>query len=81
MFWYIACTDCSKDIKAGGYEGHDCVPSLTPEEEKQAVRLLKSAISTSPEKASYNFLYRRNSSANIIDLYGGYIIYTDLHSL
>eukprot|EP00731_Ephydatia_muelleri_P038060 Em0644g1a len=28
--------DCSRDIKAGDYEGHDCVPSLTPEEEKQA---------------------------------------------
>ena len=34
---------------AGDYEGHDCVPSLTPEE-KQAAGLLKRAISTSPEK-------------------------------
>ena len=62
MFWYIACTDCSKDIKAGGYEGHDSVPSLTPEKEKQAARLLKSAISTSPEKASYNFLQEEQFS-------------------
>ena len=44
-------TDCSRDIKAGEYEGHDCVPpSLTPEEEKQAAGLLKRAISTSPDK-------------------------------
>ena len=42
-------TDCSRDNKAGDYEGHDCVPSLTPEE-KQAAGLLKRAISTSPEK-------------------------------
>ena len=29
---HVHCTDCSRDIKAGDYEGHDCVPSLTPEE-------------------------------------------------
>ena len=46
----VNCTDCSRDIKAGEYEGHDCVPSLTPEEEKQAAGLLKRAISTSPDK-------------------------------
>ena len=46
----VNCTDCSRDIKAGDYEGHDCVPSLTPEEEKQAAGLLKRAISTSPDK-------------------------------
>ena len=45
----LYCTDCSRDIKAGDYEGHDCVPSLTPEEEKQAAGLLERAISISPE--------------------------------
>ena len=45
----VNCTDCSRDIKAGDYEGHDCVPSLTPEE-KQAAGLLKRAISTSTDK-------------------------------
>ena len=44
----VNCTDCSKDIKAGDYEVYECVPSLTPKEEKQAVGLLKRAISTSP---------------------------------
>eukprot|EP00731_Ephydatia_muelleri_P029122 Em0020g766a len=29
---------------------HECVPSLTPEEERQAAELLKRAISTSPDK-------------------------------
>ena len=29
-------TDCSRDIKAGDYKGHGCVPLLTPEEKKQA---------------------------------------------
>ena len=38
------------DIKRGDYEGHECVPSLTPEEERQAAELLKRAISTSPDK-------------------------------
>ena len=47
----VHCTDCSRDIKAGDYEGHECVPTLTPEEEKQAAGLLKRAISTSPDKA------------------------------
>ena len=37
-------------IKSGDYEGHECVPSLTPEEERQAAELLKRAISTSPDK-------------------------------
>ncbi|KAL5487179.1 hypothetical protein EMCRGX_G019751 [Ephydatia muelleri] len=46
----VHCTDCSRDVKAGDYEGHECVPSLTPEEEKQAAGLLKRAISTSPDK-------------------------------
>ena len=44
-------TDCSRDIKVGDYEEHECVPTLTPEEEKHAAGLLKRAISTSPDKA------------------------------
>eukprot|EP00731_Ephydatia_muelleri_P017420 Em0010g518a len=46
----VHCTDCSRDVKAGDYDGHECVPTLTPEEEKQALGLLKEAISTSPDK-------------------------------
>ena len=30
------CAGCNRDIRSGDYEGHECVPSLTPEEEKQA---------------------------------------------
>ena len=44
------CAGCNRDIRSGDYEGHECVPSLTPEEEKQAAELLKRAISTSPDK-------------------------------
>ena len=46
----VYCTNCSRDVKAGDYERHECVPTLTPEEEKQAAGLLKRAISTSPDK-------------------------------
>ena len=28
------------DIRSGDYEGHECVPSLIPEEERQAAELL-----------------------------------------
>ena len=48
----VHCTDCSRNIKAGDYEGHECVSTFTPEEEKQAAGLLKRAISTSHEKAN-----------------------------
>ena len=44
------CVGCNRDIRSGDYEGHECVPSLTSEEEKQAAELLKRAISTSPDK-------------------------------
>lgn len=44
----VHCAGCNRDIKAGGYEGHECVPSLTPEEEKQAAGLLKRAGSCHP---------------------------------
>eukprot|EP00731_Ephydatia_muelleri_P019457 Em0012g282a len=57
--------DCSRDVKAGDYEGHECVPSLTPEEEKQAARLLKRAISTSPDKGIHPTSYRKNKLADL----------------
>ena len=38
------------DIRSGDYDGHECVPSLKPEKERQAAELLKRAISTSPDK-------------------------------
>ena len=38
------------NIRSGDYEGHECVPSLTPEEERQTAELLKRAISTSSDK-------------------------------
>ena len=50
MFWSTVYR-LQRDIKDGGYEEYECVPILTPEEEKQAVGLLKRAISTSPDKA------------------------------
>ena len=42
----VHCAGCNRDIKAGEYEGHECVPSLTPEEEKQVV-----GVSALPEEA------------------------------
>ena len=44
------CAGCNRDIRNGDYKGHECVPSLTPEEERQAAELLKRAISTSSDK-------------------------------
>eukprot|EP00731_Ephydatia_muelleri_P014464 Em0008g184a len=44
------CISCSRDVKADAYEAHKCTPSLTPNEEREAVVLLKKAISTSTEK-------------------------------
>ena len=38
-------------MKADAYESHKCKPSLTPDEEREAVVLLKKAISTSTEKS------------------------------
>ena len=49
MFWCTVQT-AAGTFKAGGYEGHECAPTLTPGEEKQAAGLLKRAISTSPDK-------------------------------
>ena len=43
------------DIRSGDYEGHECVTSLTPEEEKKAAKLLKRTISTSPDKGVVQF--------------------------
>ena len=45
------CAGCNRDIRNGDYEGHECVPSLTPEEERQAAELLKRAISTSSDNS------------------------------
>eukprot|EP00731_Ephydatia_muelleri_P021472 Em0014g63a len=50
MFGDIDCAGCNRDIRSGDYGGHECVPSLTPEEEKEAAGLLKRTISTSPDK-------------------------------
>ena len=47
----IDCAGCNRGIRTGDDEGHECVPSLTPEEEKQAAELLKRTISTSPDKS------------------------------
>eukprot|EP00731_Ephydatia_muelleri_P011462 Em0006g356a len=46
----VHCVSCSRDVKADAYEAHKCTPSLTPNEEWEAVVLLKKAISTSTEK-------------------------------
>ncbi|KAL5502431.1 hypothetical protein EMCRGX_G009202 [Ephydatia muelleri] len=46
----VHCVSCSRDVKADAYEAHKCTPSLTPVEEREAVVLLKKAISTSTEK-------------------------------
>ncbi|KAL5489429.1 hypothetical protein EMCRGX_G018520 [Ephydatia muelleri] len=46
----VHCVSCSRDVKADAYEAHKCTPSLTPNEEREAVVLLKKAISTSTEK-------------------------------
>ena len=47
----IVLVACNRDIRNGDYEGHECVPSLTPEEERQAAELLKRAISTSSDNS------------------------------
>ncbi|KAL5514998.1 hypothetical protein EMCRGX_G000104 [Ephydatia muelleri] len=46
----VHCVSCSRDVTADTYEVHKCTPSLTPDEEREAVVLLKKAISTSTEK-------------------------------
>ena len=45
----VHCTSCGRDVKAVEYDAHECVPSLTPGEERQAAELLKRAASCSPE--------------------------------
>ena len=45
------CAGCNRGIRSGDYEGHECVPSLTPEEEKQAAELLKRTLSASPDNS------------------------------
>eukprot|EP00731_Ephydatia_muelleri_P005442 Em0002g1618a len=48
-----------RDIRSGDYEGHECVPSLTPEEERQAAELLTRAISTCPNKGVVQQQFRK----------------------
>ena len=50
------CASCNMDIRSGDYEGHECVPSHTPEDEKQAAELLKRTIFTALTKVLYNLL-------------------------
>ena len=35
-----------RDVTAGCYDGHECIPSLTAGEKREAAALLKRAIST-----------------------------------
>ena len=32
----VQCVGCHRDVKAGCYEGHECTPSLTGGEEREA---------------------------------------------
>eukprot|EP00731_Ephydatia_muelleri_P001561 Em0001g1561a len=48
----VQCVVCHRDVKAGYYEDHECTQSLTPGEEREAAKLLKRAISTSPDQAT-----------------------------
>ena len=44
----VQCMVCYRDV--GSYEGHECTPTLTAGEEREAAALLKRTISTSPDK-------------------------------
>ena len=46
----VQCMVCHRDVTAGCYDGHECIPSLTAGEEREAAALLKRALSTSPDK-------------------------------
>ena len=37
----VQCMVCHRDVKAGCYEGHECTPSLTAGEKREAAALLK----------------------------------------
>ena len=43
----VHCVSCSRDMRAGAYEEHECVLTLAASEERAAAGLLKRAISTS----------------------------------
>ena len=43
----VHCTSGGRDVKAVEYDAHECVPSLTPGEERQAAELLRRAVSFS----------------------------------
>eukprot|EP00731_Ephydatia_muelleri_P023464 Em0015g1047a len=44
----VQCAECHRDVKAGCYEEHECTPSLTFVEEREAAALLKRAVFTFP---------------------------------
>ena len=44
----VQCAECHRDVKAGCYEEHECTPSLTLVEEREAAALLKRAVFTFP---------------------------------
>ena len=46
----VHCVSCSRDMRAGAYEEHECVLTLTASEERAAAGLLKRAISTSSKE-------------------------------
>ena len=48
----VHCTGCDRDVKAVEYDVHECVPSLTSGEERQAAELLKRAISCSSDQGA-----------------------------
>ena len=45
----IHCASCGHDVKAVEYGARECVPSLTPGEERLAAEFLKKAVSCSPD--------------------------------
>ena len=46
----VHCTMCTRDMRAGMYEHHECTPSLTHEEQRSAAKLIKRI---SPEKGVF----------------------------
>ena len=42
----VHCVSCSRDMRAGAYEEHECVLTLTASEERAAAGLLNRALST-----------------------------------
>ena len=46
----VHCTICTRDMRAAMYEHHECIPSLTHEEQRSAAELIKRI---SPEKGAF----------------------------